>query len=128
MANANNAAQAIAAAATEESFAELVFYQYCPEDQKETYADPEACRREDAAPSGITNADWLSWLTAPERSYGNTKVFPSDTGYYVLMYVGSNPNEYKLENYRSIVIKVEADPDSGEIYERQYRRGQGQGR
>jgi hypothetical protein len=114
MANANNTAQAIAAAATEESFADLV-YQNAPEDQKETYSDPDACRREDVAPSSISNTDWLNWLTDAERSYGNTKVFPSDTGYYVFMYVSTNPNEYKLENYRSIVVQVQANEETGEV-------------
>ncbi len=114
MANALETAQAIAVARTEDTFGELV-YKSAPEDQKETYKNYDATRRENVAPASITNEQWKAWLTDPARAYGDTTTFEADSGYYVFMFTERNNNEYNLENYRAIAINVEKNADTGAI-------------
>ena len=114
MVNALATAQTISEGKTEENFGELV-YNNCPEDEKETYKDYDATRKENVAPSSITNEDWKAWLTDPARVYGDTTTFEAETGYYVFLYTEKNNNEYNLENYREIIIKVDVDADTSEI-------------
>lgn len=114
MANALSTAQAIAVARTEDTFGELV-YKSAPEDQKETYKDYDATRRENVAPSSITDEQWKAWLTDPARAYGDTTTFEADSGYYVFMFTEKNNNEYNLENYRAIIISVAKNADTGAI-------------
>jgi hypothetical protein len=114
MANALSIAQTIAVAKTEDTFGELV-YNYCPEDKKETYKDYNATRKENVSPTSITNNNWKTWLTDPARVYGDTTTFEADNGYYVFMFTERNNNEYNLENYREIIIKVEVNSETGEI-------------
>ncbi|NLO48842.1 MAG: hypothetical protein GX111_11060 [Clostridiales bacterium] len=103
---AYTAANEIAVGRTEDVFAELV-YQHVPEDQKEAYADPTATLQKNVSPSSI-NADYKEWLTSPERTYGETTVIETETGFHVLLFVGSNDNNYYLQNFRHILIKAEA--------------------
>lgn len=114
MASASATAANIAGAADQATFAEAVQL-YAPEDQKATYADPDACLNYLTAPAAMTNAEWKTWLTDPARFAGETKVFESTDGYYVLMYLESNGNEYQLVNLRGIVIPVEKDETLGTV-------------
>ncbi len=99
-------ANEIAVGHTEEVFADLV-YQYAPEDQKETYADPTATRLKNASPSMLSE-DYKEWLTSPDRVYGETTVIETETGYYVLLFIERNDNSYYLQSFRHILIKAEA--------------------
>ncbi len=103
-------ANEIAVGHTEDIFAELV-YQYAPEDQKETYADPNATRQLNASPSSLSDS-YKEWLTSPDRTYGETTVVESDTGYYVLLFIESNDNSYTLQNFRHILIQVQASQEA----------------
>ncbi len=111
MAAASDIATNIAAAADQETFADAVL-NFAPEDQKATYEDPEACLYRDMAPAAI-NSDWKAWLTDSARVYGETKIYSDAEGYYVLMYLDANPNEYRLASFRGIVIPVAKDEGSG---------------
>ena len=114
MDEAKNIATEISAARDQATFAEAV-YRFAPEDEKEDYADPDACLHRYVAPSGISNTDWREWLTAPERVEGDTTVLEYSTGYYTLLFLGRNGNDYELANFRGITINVEKDAESGEI-------------
>ena len=113
MNNAYTTAQAIAAAKTEDVFAELV-RQYCTEEEKESFADDSAVLRKNVAPGSLSD-NYSEWLTSADRKYGDTTCIEGTNGYYVLLFVESNHNDYTLKNFRHILVKAEADADSGEI-------------
>ena len=111
MAAASDIAVNIAAAADQETFADAVL-NFAPEEEKGTYEDPEACLYRNRMPSAI-NSEWAGWLTDSARVYGETKIFNDAEGYYVLMYLDTNPNEYRLASFRGIVIPVAKDEATG---------------
>ncbi len=114
MTAAKDIANEIATARDQATFADAV-YRYAPEDEKSQYEKEDACLHRFAAPAGINNPDWRSWLTDPARVTGDTTVIEYATGYYVLLYLESSDNSYQLANFRGITINVETDADSGEI-------------
>ena len=104
---AKNTAEEIAATADQDTFADAV-YRLAPEEQRSAYADPETCLTRNASPSSLYSY-YSSWLTDASRVYGDTTVVTDGSGYYVVMFLESNDNSYKLVNYRGIVIQVETD-------------------
>ncbi|NLL38157.1 MAG: hypothetical protein GX254_01015 [Clostridiales bacterium] len=106
-------ADTIKAGRTEEAFADLVM-QYVPEERREEYSEPDALLRKNISPSSLNDV-YREWLTSPERKYGDTEVFESGTGYYVLLYVESNDNSYNLKNFRHILVKAALDEETGEV-------------
>ena len=116
MAQAKDIANEIASARDKATFADAV-YRYAPEDEKSQYEKEDACLHRYAAPAGINNTEWRSWLTDPERQAGDTTVLEYSEGYYVLLFLDRNDNSYNLANFRGITINVETDADSGEITE-----------
>ncbi len=121
-ATAMEAAKAIAdeilSARDQATFADAV-YRFAPEDQKADYEKEDACLRRYAAPNSISNTEWRSWLTDPERQAGDTTSIEfsnsTSSGYYVLLFLDRNDNSYELANFRGITINVENDAESGEI-------------
>lgn len=113
MNRAYEAATAIAGAATEESFAELV-YNYAPDDYKDLYKDPDYCRHENVPPANLAG-DAGKWLTDPAREYGDTTVIENDNGYSVYMYVESNDNSYELRSFRVLLCLAATDGDTGTV-------------
>lgn len=109
---AKDIATEIATAGDQATFAEVV-YQNAPEDQKSSYADPDACLNRLKSPTAITNEAWKNWLMDSERQTGDSNIFAGENGYYVLLFLERNGNEYKTANFRGITITVETDPDSG---------------
>ena len=112
------AAKAIAdellSARDQATFADAV-YRFAPEDQKADYEKEDACLHRYAAPAGISNTEWRSWLTDPERQAGDNTIVEFSTGYHVLLFLDRNDNSYELANFRGITINVETDAESGEI-------------
>ena len=104
---AKNTADEIAATADEATFADAV-YRLAPEESRSAYADPESCLTRNASPSSL-NSYYSSWLTDTQRVYGETTVVSDGNGYYVVMFLDSNDNDYKLVSYRGIVIQTETD-------------------
>lgn len=113
MEQARLTAEEIGNARDQATFAEAVRL-YAPEDQKADYEDDDACLRYMVAPAGISNSEWRTWLTDQARVSGDTTVLEYGTGYYVLLFLDRNGNEYKLVNYRGITFTPEVDPESGE--------------
>ena len=114
MTQAKDTADEIAAARDQATFADAV-YRFAPEDEKAQYEKEDACLHRYAAPAGISNAQWRSWLTDPERQTGDTTVLEFATGYYVLLFLDRNDNSYNLANFRGITINVDTDENTGEI-------------
>ncbi|MDD6189134.1 MAG: peptidylprolyl isomerase [Clostridiales bacterium] len=112
MNKAYSIAKEIAAARTEEVFAELV-EQYCSEDEKATFADHTAVQRNNVAPSAISTS-YADWLTDPARAYGDTTYGESSNGYYVVLFTGRNDNSFNVQNFRHILIETQTD-ENGEI-------------
>lgn len=106
-------AESIKVGRTEEAFADLVI-QYVPEEQKEEYLDPAMLLQKNMSPSSLNNA-YKDWLTSSERKYGDTEVFESGTGYYVLLYIDSNDNSYNLKSFRHILVMAAPDEETGEV-------------
>ena len=118
---AKNTADEIAATADQYSFADAA-YRLAPEDSKSYYTDEEACLTRNAAPGNI-DSTYRSWLTDASRVYGDTTVIADTSGYYVVMFLESNNNDYKLVNYRGIVITVETD-ENGKVTDSTVEAGQ----
>ena len=113
-AQAKTIAEEILAARDQATFAEAV-YQFAPEDEKEDYAKEDACLHRFAAPAGISNTEWRSWLTDPARQAGDTTTVEFSTGYHVLLFLERSDNAYELVNFRGITINVGTDEETGEI-------------
>ncbi|MBO6010289.1 MAG: peptidylprolyl isomerase [Oscillospiraceae bacterium] len=113
MNRAYDTANAIAAAKTEEAFAELVS-QYAPDEEKDAYADPDACRHENTPPTYLAN-DVRDWMTDPARQYGDTTVVEGSDSYTVYLYVEDNENDYTMRSFRLILIQAEEDADLGTV-------------
>lgn len=107
MNKAYSIAKEIAAAKTEEVFAELV-EQNCSEDEKAAFADHSAVLRNNIAPSAISDS-YSDWLTDPARRYGDTTYGESTGGYYVLLFVGRNDNSFNYQNFRHILVQAQTD-------------------
>lgn len=112
MNKAYSTAQEIAAAKTEEVFAELV-EQYCDEEEKATFADHSAVERNNIAPTAISTM-YVDWLTDPARTYGDTTYGAGTNGYYVVLFVGRNDNNFNVQSFRHILVQAQAD-ETGEI-------------
>ncbi len=113
MNKAYSVAQAISAAKTEDVFADLV-KENCSEDEKEVYTDVDSVLHKNVSPASLPS-DCKDWLTSADRVYGDSTYIESGTGYYALLYVGRNHNDYNLESFRHILIKVNPDGENGEI-------------
>ena len=84
-----------------------------PEEERADYADDDACLTRNAAPGNI-DTNYRSWLTDTSRSFGETTVVAASSGYDVVMFLESNNNDYKVVNYRGIVIPVSTD-ENGKV-------------
>ena len=109
---AKDIATEIATARDQATFAEVV-RQNAPEDEKAELADDNACLNRLKSPTSITNEAWKTWLMDSQRQTGDSNIFAGTNGYYVLLFLERNGNEYKTANFRGITITVETDPDSG---------------
>ncbi|MBR5114708.1 MAG: peptidylprolyl isomerase [Oscillospiraceae bacterium] len=113
MNRAYDTASAIAAANTEEAFAELV-KRYAPEEEQSLYNDPDACRHENTPPTAFSG-DEKDWLTDTARQYGDTTVIKGTSSYTVYLYVDRNENEYTMRTFRIILINADTDQDLGTV-------------
>ncbi len=113
MNKAYTVAQTISTAKTEDVFADLVL-ENCSEDEKEVYADLSSVLHKNVAPSSLPS-DCKEWLTSADRVYGDSTYIESGTGYYALLFVGRNHNDYKLQSFRHILVKANPDGENGEI-------------
>ena len=113
MNRAYDTASAIAAANTEDAFAELV-KRYAPEEEQSLYNDPDACRHENTPPTAFSG-DEKEWLTDTARQYGDTTVIKGTSSYTVYLYVDRNENEYTMRTFRIILINADTDQDLGTI-------------
>ncbi len=118
---AKNTADEIAATADQLTFADAV-YRLAPEDSRSAYADEDACLTRNAVPTNI-DSTYRDWLTDSARTYGETNIFSASSGYYVVMFLESNHNDYKLVNYRGIIIAVETD-ENGSVTDSTMAAGQ----
>ena len=113
-AQAKNIADEILSARDQATFADAV-YRFAPEDEKDDYKDEDACLHRYAAPAGISNTEWRSWLTDPARQAGDTTIVEFSTGYHVLLFLERSDNAYELVNFRGITINVATDEETGEV-------------
>ena len=113
MNRAYDTASAIAAANTEEAFAELVV-RYAPEEEKDKYADPDACRHENTPPTAFSG-ETKDWLTDPARQYGDTTVIKGTSSYTAYLYVDRNENDYTMRTFRLVLINADTDQDLGTV-------------
>ena len=111
---AKDIATEISAARDKAAFADAV-YRYAPEDEKADYEDEDECLYRYAAPGGIANTEWRSWLLDPQRQAGDTTIVEFSTGYHVLLFLERCDNSFELGRFRSITVAVEKDEESGEI-------------
>ena len=113
-AQAKDIANEILAARDKATFADAV-YRYAPEDEKADYEKEDACLHRYAAPAGISNTEWRSWLTDPARQAGDNTIVEFSTGYHVLLFLERSDNSYQVANFRGITINIAKDGESGEI-------------
>ena len=59
------------------------------------------------------STDYAEWMKDASREEGNTEMVKTDSGYYVLYYIGRDNNDYNTVNVRHILIKAVAD-ENGE--------------
>ncbi len=111
---AKDIATEISSARDKAAFADAV-YRYAPEDEKADYEDEDECLYRYAAPGGIANTEWRSWLLDPQRQAGDTTIVEFSTGYHVLLFLERSDNSFELGRFRSITVPVEKDEESGEI-------------
>ncbi len=114
LSQARDIANEIASTGDQATFAEAVA-RYAPEDQKDLYADEDACLHRLNAPSMISDEAWKTWLMDSQRQSGDTTVFAGENGFYVLLFLERNGNEFKTANFRGITIQVGVDEETGEI-------------
>lgn len=96
---------------TEKSFADAA-YEYAPEDSKESYEDEDYTLRSNYSYSSLSS-DYADWLFSEERVEGESEVFPTSTGYAVVMFVSRDNNEYRTVDVRHILVNVAASGDDG---------------
>lgn len=113
MNRAYETANAIASARSEELFAEAVL-NHVPDESREAYTNPNACRHENTAPANMAD-DARAWLTDTSRQYGDTTVISGTNSYTAYLYIESNDNSYTLRNFRILIKQAAADGDTGEI-------------
>lgn len=106
---AKNTADEIASTVDQITFADAV-RRLAPEEERSAYESDDACLTRNAAPSNISTT-YRSWLTDTARQFGDTTVMEGTSGYDVLMFLESNDNQFKLVNYRGIVISVATDEE-----------------
>ena len=75
-------------------------------------ADATANHSTSTQGSGI-NAAYKDWVMDAARKTGDITVTAdsSDSGYYVVVFIGRENNDYKLAQVRHILVKAEADAD-----------------
>lgn len=115
LAAAKATAEKIAAAKSEDEFANLV-YQYAPADQKDTYSKPSATlnnSQRSSTFSSITSA----WLLDASRKKGDTTVAKADTGYFAVYFVNRSDNKYNVKKVRHILISVSDFKDTAKADE-----------
>ena len=80
---------------------------------KEATGDSTAAATTQTGVSGSSITDvYADWLKDASRKAGDvTVVESSDTGYYVVEYVGRSDNHYKMAEARHILIKAVASDD-----------------
>ncbi len=110
---AHATADAIAEATNGDEFADLV-YEYAPEDSKESFTENEATL---SVLTGdyLASYDYGSWLTDASRQEFDTTVVESvsGSGYYVVMFVSREDNDYNTRDIRHILITAEIDAETG---------------
>ena len=75
---------------------------------------------EDTLYSALTDA-YRDWLTDSSRKTGDVAYFPSTSGetvngYHVVMFQGSNDNQFALKNVRHILVAPEHNHEEGETH------------
>lgn len=110
MAKAKTTADAIAAAAKSGAASQALSFD---EAVKEATGDSTAAATTQTGVSGSSITDvYADWLKDASRKAGDvTAVESSDTGYYVVEYVGRSDNHYKMAEARHILIKAVASDD-----------------
>ena len=93
----------------EDSFAELAL-EYAAEADKANYEEPESTLY--TAQGGSISSTYSEWLLSADRKSGDVTVVESSNGYYVVMFISRDNNQYPLREVRHILIKAEAD-DTG---------------
>ena len=68
------------------------------------------------------NATYKDWLTSADRKTGDVAYFPSTSGdtvsgYHVVMFQGSNDNNFSMKNVRHILVTPEHSHEDGEAHE-----------
>ncbi|MBP5167205.1 MAG: peptidylprolyl isomerase [Oscillospiraceae bacterium] len=105
-------AELIAESSDEDSFHQAVL-DNCGEDELFAYQDKSSILS-NSTPRGLSE-EWREWFTDESRQYGDTVVMESDNGYYALMFIGLEDNDYQLADYHVISIYAEPDEETGEI-------------
>ena len=106
-------ADEIALAETAEEFAQNV-YDSASEEDKPNYEDPESTRYISSG-TALDSYDYGAWLKESGRSEVDTTVIESSSGggYYVLMFIDRDSNNYESVAMRHILAQVTAD-ENGE--------------
>lgn len=114
IAAAKETADAMAAEldSTEKSFVDAA-YKYAPEDSKESYEDEDYTLRSNYTYSNLST-DYADWLFSEERVAGESQVFPTTSGYSVIMFVSLEDNQYNTVNVRHILVQVASSGEAGE--------------
>ncbi len=114
---AHATADAIAEATDGDEFAELVL-EKAPEEDKASFTENEATLTLTLGES-LAAYDFGSWLTDPAREEFETTVVESSTGdgYFVVMFISRDDNNYNTRNVRHILINPETDAETGLITE-----------
>ncbi len=112
METARTNAEAMAADAVDDiTFADLA-YNYADEDSKSTYEDEDATEST-ATGASITSSysAFAEWLLSDERQEFDVTTAQTTNGYYVVMFISRNDNNYYTKNVRHILIQAEASDD-----------------
>lgn len=106
-------ADEIATAKDSDEFAKLV-YENATEDDKESFLESEATLYYNTGTS-LSSYDYGDWLKESGRSEYDTTVIESSSGegYYVLMFLDRDENDYNTVSMRHILINVEEDEEDG---------------
>jgi hypothetical protein len=119
MNDAKAKAELVAAASGDEDAFYQAVLDNCGEDELYKYYDKSSIISK-STPQGLSE-EWREWFTDDGRSYGDTVVMESDNGYYALMFIGIEDNDYQLADYHVITVSAEADEETGEISEEAIR-------
>lgn len=93
----------------EDSFAQLAL-EYAAEADKANYEDPDSTLY--TAQGGSISSTYSEWLLSADRQSGDVTVAESSNGYYVVMFISRDNNQYPMRVVRHILIEAEAD-DTG---------------